>query len=269
MSQTAIGNVLRYALFLLGVMGLVLTFGFFTEQSWAKMLIPWELSRLASIFLASITIASSLPILWIAFTREYAAIMGGAINFFVLFFGFAAFSFSVYAANPRQPVLLFGIYCVIGFCVTLALVYLASRQKFLDARPMPRLVRYSFAFFAGVLILVGGSLALKLPNIFPWELTPQQSVLYGWIFLGAATYFIYGFVRPVWANAQGQLLGFLAYDLVLIGPFILLLFGNEPFFLTSLILYIAALMYSGALAVYYLFLKHDTRLSVSPAVPKS
>ena len=39
------------------------------------------------------------------------------------------------------------------------------------------------------------------------------------MFLGSATYFAYGIVRPRWTNAGGQLAGFLAYDLVLIVPF--------------------------------------------------
>jgi hypothetical protein len=127
---------------------------------------------------------------------------------------------------------------------------------------MPALVRFMFGFFAVALLLIGGSLALKLPSVFPWQLTPQQSVLYGWIFLGASTYFAYGLLRPVWGNAQGQLLGFLAYDVVLIVPFVLLLMGAEPFNLASLVIYIAVLVVSAVLAIYYLFLNPSTRLSL-------
>src|SRR5881392_3773200 len=43
--------------------------------------------------------------------------------------------------------------------------------------------------------------------------------MFGLIFLGAATYFIYGALDPHWGNAVGQLAGFLAYDLVLLSPF--------------------------------------------------
>lgn len=261
MSQNTITAILRYALFFLGGMGLVLTVGFFTQQDWAKMLIPWELDRLSCIFLSSICAASAVPILWIATMREYAAATGGAINFSLTFLGFAAFSFVIYASNPRQPVLLFGIFCALGFFVSIGLLIWSIRQPFRSTRPSPALVRFMFAFFAVALLLVGGSLVLKLPAIFPWTLTPQQSVLYGWIFLGASTYFGYGLARPLWGNAQGQLLGFLAYDIVLIVPFVLLFTGSEPFNLTSLVLYIAVLVVSAAVAIYYLFLNPSTRLA--------
>jgi hypothetical protein len=39
--------------------------------------------------------------------------------------------------------------------------------------------------------------------------------MFGLIFLGAATYFIYGALDPHWGNAVGQLAGFLAYDLTI------------------------------------------------------
>jgi hypothetical protein len=144
------------------------------------------------------------------------------------------------------------------------LISFGLRHRFHDARPVPAIVRISFIFFMLNLMIAGTLLVLKQPNVFPWQLTPQQSVLYGWIFLGAAGYFLYGVLRPVWSNARGQLLGFLAYDLILIGPFIALFFGEEPFLLPNLVYYIAALIYSGGLGVYYLFLNPETRISFKP-----
>jgi len=82
-------------------------------------------------------------------------------------------------------------------------------------------VRYSFAGFGLALLLAGTALVMVRRNIFPWPLSPENSVFYGCIFIGAMCYFLYGLVYPYWANARGQLLGFLAYDLVLIGPFLL------------------------------------------------
>ena len=43
--------------------------------------------------------------------------------------------------------------------------------------------------------------------------------MFGFIYLGAAASFIWGFPHPIRPNADGQLVGFLAYDLVLIAPF--------------------------------------------------
>ena len=64
---------------------------------------------------------------------------------------------------------------------------------------------------------------------------------------------------PRWHNALGQLLSFLAYDAILIVPFIML-FGNvKPEFRLSLIIYTAVLIYSGAISIYFLFINRQTR----------
>ena len=84
-------------------------------------------------------------------------------------------------------------------------------------------------------------------------------MLYGWIFLGAACYFLYALARPNWANAQGQLLGFLAYDLVLIVPFCKHFATVDASLRINLIVYTAVLVYSGLLAVFYLMLNRSTR----------
>jgi hypothetical protein len=140
-------------------------------------------------------------------------------------------------------------------------LFLATRRlPFRDGRRTPRPVRASFALFAAVLLLVGGALVLKRPNIFPWPIPPEQSVLYGWMFLGAMIYFLHGLFRPRWGNAVGQLVGFLAYDLVLIVPFVRHFAAVDPALRTNLILYVAVLVYSGALAGYYLFVDPQWRI---------
>ncbi len=123
------------------------------------------------------------------------------------------------------------------------------------------LVRGSFFAFSTVLIVAGILLLLKLPNIFPWTISPEQSVLYGWIFLGAATYFLYTQFKPVWGNATGQLVGFLIYDLILIVPLVLHFSNVAPEMFISLVIYVTILTYSGLLAIYFLFINASTRLS--------
>lgn len=256
---------LRYALLLLGLAGLILTIGFLTFQSWATGLIPWDLDRLGAVFMASICAAAALPILWIALTREYAAMTGGGIDFGITFAGFAAFAVQAYLKNPRPALLWFGLFCAAGVLACIGLVYLGLRQAFSERRGTPLIVRASFAAFALVLIFTGALLILNRPGVFPWSITPQQSSLYGWIFVGAATYFVYGVLRPVWLNAQGQLLGFLAYDLILIAPLISLFPGITPVLLPNLVLYVTIVTYSGLLAVWFLFLNSGTRISFRTA----
>jgi hypothetical protein len=95
-------------------------------------------------------------------------------------------------------------------------------------------------------------------TILPWEVTTEGTVIYGWFFIGAAAYFAYGVWRPRWHNAAGQLAGFLAYDLVLIVPFLLLLPTISDTLRPNLLVYIAVVVYSGALAIYYLVLRPAT-----------
>ena len=100
-------------------------------------------------------------------------------------------------------------------------------------------------------------------GIFPWQLGAETSVMFGLVFLGAATYFVYGALDPHWGNAVGQLAGFLAYDLVLLAPFLEHFGTARGGSLVSLIIYVAFLVYSGALASYYLFASNATRIRLA------
>jgi hypothetical protein len=61
------------------------------------------------------------------------------------------------------------------------------------------------------------------------------------------------------------LLGFLVYDLVLIVPFAAQFFSKEPFRVPNLLYYIAVLVFSGGLALYYLLINQETRISFRSA----
>jgi len=63
-----------------------------------------------------------------------------------------------------------------------------------------------------------------------------------------------------WSNAAGQLCSFLATDLVLIVPFLRALPRVAPEFRTGLIVYTIVMVYSGLLAIYYLFIHRPTRM---------
>jgi len=66
-------------------------------------------------------------------------------------------------------------------------------------------------------------------------------------------------------NAGGQLAGFLAYDIVLIVPFLQRLPTVAPEHRIGLYLYTAVVTYSGLLAIYYLFVHRRTRVRSTPA----
>jgi len=106
---------------------------------------------------------------------------------------------------------------------------------------------------------------LREPNILPWSVTDDLTVVFGFMFLGAAAYFAYALLYQSWANATGQLAGFLAYDLVPIVPFLQRAPSVAPQFRASLIVYIIVIDYSGLLACYYLFAHSQTRIIATTA----
>jgi hypothetical protein len=258
-------KLLRIALLMGGLLALAFAAGFFLQASWATGIWPVPSARLSNIFVSSILAAIGAPILWLALSNEPRAMTGGAINL-ALTNGAILVAAYVFRQNGGPPALLpFAAFA--AFLVALnAGVFLYSRRlPFRDTRPTPALVRYSFAVFSLALLLTGGALIMVRPNIFPWPLSAENSVFYGCIFLGAMCYFLYGLVYPYWGNAKGQLLGFLAYDLVLIGPFLQHFSAVRPEMLLSLTIYTAVVSYSGLLAIYFLFLHPGTRLRINSA----
>jgi hypothetical protein len=249
---------LRLGLIAAGLVTLVLTVGFLDETSWAIDLWPWPVSRLSYIFIASILAAIALPVLWIGVSGELAAMQAGAIDLAVTYAGFTAYLVTL-VGDPGQPAL--GAYVAVFALALIAMLITFARTRGIawrDQRPMPGPVRASFAVFAVMLVATGTAIAFHA-DIFPWELTDEASVMFGFIYLGAAAYFVWGYLHPAWPNAQGQLVGFLAYDLVLIGPFADQFGDVSGGRLTSLIVYTAFVLYSGGLAGYYLFVSPDTR----------
>lgn len=142
-----------------------------------------------------------------------------------------------------------------------------------DSQPMPAVVRIAFMCFATTLIAVGVALGLQTDRVFPWSLAPVNSTIFGFIFLGAAVYFIHAVLRSTWSHAAAPLWAFLAYDLVLFMPYLQLLgAGGEgaPKFddygsvgginMPSLAVYLTVLSASALLALYMLFVRPSTRV---------
>lgn len=250
-------KLIRSVAFVSGAALLVFAFGYVFRLPFALAIWPWEDGRYSYLFIGSILAAISAALLSISWMGTLGPLPGGALNTFVIGAASAIYFFYL-AAQRRTDLLLFGIFCALFALMSAAAFFWSHRLPFADQRPTPRLVRISFGIFAAALFLSAGALMLRLP-IFPWGLNRDSSVIFGCIFLGDAFFFLYGLYRPVWGNAFGQLLSFLAYDLVLIVPFVGLLNTVNPEHTVSLIVYLAVLFYSGGLAVYYLFIDPQTR----------
>ncbi|HNN12901.1 MAG TPA: hypothetical protein PKL78_05045 [Anaerolineales bacterium] len=254
-------KLLRTLIFLFGVIVLVLAFGFIFRVPLVLRIWPWEDGRYSYLFIGSILAAVSVAALWIGWSGEFGALPAGALNVFVIELTTSAYFFQL-AAQGQAGMFSYGMFTAFAAVASLVAFFWGLRIPLVDPRPMPRPVKISFWIFILSLFLAGGALVLKAP-IFPWALKPDTSVIFGCIFLGDAFYFLYGIFRPHWHHALGQLLSFLVYDLVLIVPFVGLLGSVEPGRMLNLVVYTAVLIYSGGLAVYYLFISPDTRMKLS------
>jgi hypothetical protein len=226
----------------------------FAVQLWP---LPYT-NNMSFLFIGSIFAAAAAAQLWCLLSKEDGTLAGIALDYVMIFAPISIFVLQT--AGRDQTMRIFGYSCVVMALFGLGLLVWSARQPIRDTQPMPRLVRVAFAVFIVVLIGSGGQLVLKQPGILPWTISTAGSVIYGWIFLGAAAYFAYALLRPSWHNSVGQLAGFLTYDLVLIIPFLQLLPTVAPELRINLLIYIAAITTSGVLASYYLFVNPATRV---------
>jgi hypothetical protein len=254
-------KTMRTGFVLAGAVSLLMAFAFFLQMPWTAWVWPIKSSPLSNIFISSILAAIAAPTLWIGLAGEARALAGGAINLLVTSAGFAGSMFIFFSRSPQPQLLIFAAGAILTAGLCIGLIFYSQPKPFLDRRPVPNLVRGSFILFVISLLLAASLLLIKFPNTFPWAISAENSVMYGWIFLGNMTYFIYALIFPAWSNARGQLLAFLAYDLVLIVPFLLHFQDVKPEMLPSLVIFTSVISYSGLLSAYFLFVHPATRFS--------
>jgi hypothetical protein len=250
----------------------------FARTPAATALWPWTDAAMSYVFLASIAAAVAASLLWIAIAGEFAAFAPLGLNAAVTNGGIAVYA-SLLAARGQPGLALTIAVTAIHALAGAWLFVRASRARVLDPRETPAVVRWSFAVFAIILLITGTALLLQSPRIFPWDLRPESSTVFGWLFIGAAVYFAYGFLLPRWAFAAGQLWGFLAYDLVLFIPYARMLvdpsggsgYGDHGGYggyggygsainMPSLVVYLSVLAASTLLALHTFVLRRDTRI---------
>jgi hypothetical protein len=210
---------------------------------------------LTNIFIGSIFAAAAASTAWCLIVRSDRAVAGIAIDYITILVPFAVFSFAQAAGGNAASTLhvtAFGVISAVGALVGLWLLRWSLSHPWQDARPTPRPVLGSFVLFIVALLIVSGLLIAQAPDILPWAITPELSILIGFMFLGASAYFAFGLLDPRWENAGGQLAGFLAYEVVLIVPFVVRLPTIDGHLLPNLVVYTGVLVFSGLLAVFYL-----------------
>jgi len=225
---------LQYLTLIGGLAILAAAISFIFQLPIATGIWPWKDGRLSYMFIGSILAAVSAAALWIGWTGELGEFPAGSLNILVIAVTTAIYFFQLALRDGRSNLIPFGVASLLIAIISGAAFVWSRGLPRRDSMPTPLLVRISFGIFIAALLLAGGALILKTP-VFPWALNPDSSVIFGCIFLGDAFYFLYGLLYPRWHNALGQLLSFLTYD------------------------HTAVLLYSGAIAVYYLFINSKTR----------
>ncbi len=252
-------KALRVGVVLFGLAVLALTLGYYFQLPWATGTWPWPVQPLDFILVSSFTGGATVVILWIGLTGEWGAAVGATANVGLMNAGAAIYLFHSWSRDGTPGLLHRAIAFAVFALMNLVALLWSARHPIRDKRPVDRLLRVSFGVFSLVLTFAAIQLLRRSPTIFPWPLEPDTETMFGWLFLGSAVYFVYGFVRPSWHNARGQLLAFLAYDVVLIPPYLYLWSTVEPEHLLSLRVYMAVIFYSTLLSIWYLFINKKTR----------
>jgi flagellar biosynthesis protein FliQ len=246
---------------------------FVFRQDVAETLWLWTDSRLSFYFLASMQAAIAAAMLWIGFSGELAALAAGALNLLVMMAGIAVSLLFVTVQVQDMTLLYYAVGCALFALFNGWLFVWARRIPLQDDRPLPGLLRISYILF--IIVLGGVGIALFfIPNgVLPWPVRENNiftPLIFGWMFLGDAFYFLYAVIQPRWHKACAQLCSFLAYDLVLLGPLLIRWPGIRERFpevpllpdvlIPNLRVYTVVLVYSALLGIFYLFIHPQTRL---------
>jgi hypothetical protein len=242
-----------------GAADLVLTVGYLFQLSWATATWPWPVNPLDFILVSSFLAGATVTILWLGFVGDWGAATGATMNVGSMNIGAAAFLFEKYSETHDDRFLSRAIAFTVFALINVGAFVWTLRFRIKDKRPADVVLKLFFAVASGLLLFAAVQLMRKSPTIFPWPLEEDTSIMFGWLFMGSAVYFTYGLLRPSWHNMRGQLLAFLAYDLILIPPYTYLFPLVQPDHMPSLITYMIVLIVSAVLSIFYLFIHKRTR----------
>lgn len=251
---------IRVTLAASGVLALGCAVGCYVVTGWTQHVWPVPDAFALPRFFGAVAAAIGVSTLWIAVSGELGAMAGGTLTL-MAFYTTLTVSLVILSQQDGAAGLSVGAVATGLASLLFATLFVRVRcYPIRDARPLPAPVRVAFVLYSALLAIVGLAILFRVANIFPLSLSPIGDASIGSFFVGAACYFVYALRRPVWGNAAGPMWAFLAYDAMLIVPF-LLQFGHVGAgHLASLIVNTVVLVYSGALSVYYLLLQPAMRV---------
>lgn len=180
---------------------------------------------LNSYFIGACLLAYAIPTLYIGITQAYKALVGGALNVIVTFGMVGLFILRLSAEMPEIARLGEGALYIAILAVWLFLLGLRVKTRKDDRLPIS--TQWLFAVVFTIALAEGLFLLVPIPGHFPWLLTPELSVIFGWVLVGGALYYGWCMVCPIWENGYPGLYGLIVYSGLLIGPYLSLLGGTD------------------------------------------
>lgn len=242
-----------------GALVMAVGLGYFAGMPFAKASWPWSESPFDFLLVSSFLIAAGAVIFWLAAVEEWACAVPATMNVGSMNAGAAAFLYYRFGVTHDGRFLTRAAALTVFALMNLGAFLWSRRQATIDTRPADRVLKLAFTLFTAVLTYAAIQLFRRSPTIFPWPLEPNTEVLIGWLFFGSAVYFAHGLFGSRWHQMRGQLIAFLAYDLMLIVPYLAMFDGVYKDHLPSLIAYVAVILGSMFFSIYYLFINRRTR----------
>lgn len=261
-----IQQAMRYLLLAGGLVCAALAVGYFLQLPEVLGTWPWQDGRLGNIFVSSVLAAVAAAMLWIGISAHFAGAAGGFLHLATMLGGAALVLFPLGQDRADPALTRFALAFAAGAAGSVAAFTWALGRPLRDARRLPGALRVWCVLYILIVVPAGIALIRVAPGIMPWPLKPESSMVYGWIFVAAAWSFAYPLLKPTVEHIRVGLFGFLAYDAVLIPPFVRHFESVRPELRTTLLLYVAALSVSMAVSIYYLFVSPKTRIGPVRAV---
>ncbi|MSQ16167.1 MAG: hypothetical protein EXR54_01160 [Dehalococcoidia bacterium] len=190
-------KVVRYELILISALHFLLVVAFILHWPVADILWPFPgATPLTFSFVASILAFAAALTLWSAASKNYGALTGMGLFYVTVFASVSIFAFQLIGSGSIPNLTPFRIACVLGTLLGIGLILWGIRFPLDRKVAMPSVVRWSFLGFALVLTIASALLILKVPNVIPWKITPEISVIIGLVYFGSAAHFAYGLLRP-------------------------------------------------------------------------
>lgn len=188
------------------------------------MVFMWGISQFSTfwmnVYLFGATLmAYAIPLLWVGITRSYKALAGGGLSLLATFGAIGLYLLRLHIEGLIHIGEISLAIALLGLWFLIVGIKIAHSKK--DRLPVS--TQWLMALMLTIALIQGLFLIVPLPTHFPWMLSNELSVIYGWVLIGASLFFGWTLFEPVWENGYPLLYAILVYDALLIGPFISLL----------------------------------------------